>query len=342
MFGFRFIKVPPTTYLLRYADGKVRQEGAGLSFFYYAPTTTLVSVPLASKDVPFIFADVTADFQEVSVQGQVTYRIARPHETAGLLNFTLDAGGRYVSDDPEKLGERVINQVHVLVRGEVERLTLRDAVRGAEALAGRVLAKLVDAPAIASLGLEVLGLSIVAVRPTPDTARALEAEQREALLREADQATYTRRNAAIEQERAIQENQLNTEIAVENKRRQIEEAKREAMRSVREKERQIQREDMEGSVALEEQRRQLVATAAENARAEADARAYAASALAGALGGLSPEALEVLASTGMDSGRLVALAFRRLAQNAEKIGHLNVSPDLLRELIDRDGAAPSA
>ena len=65
MFGLRFIKVPPTTHLLQYADGRVRREGAGLSFFYYAPTTTLVAVPLASKDVPFIFSDITADFQEV-------------------------------------------------------------------------------------------------------------------------------------------------------------------------------------------------------------------------------------------------------------------------------------
>jgi len=44
MFGIKFIKVQPTTYLLEYRAGKVVREGLGLSFFYYAPTTSLVAV----------------------------------------------------------------------------------------------------------------------------------------------------------------------------------------------------------------------------------------------------------------------------------------------------------
>jgi len=44
------------------------------------------------------------------------------------------------------------------------------------------------------------------------------------LLREADEATYARRNAAVEQERTIKENELNTEIAIEDKKHQMREA----------------------------------------------------------------------------------------------------------------------
>ena len=29
-----FMKVPPTTYVLQYKHGKIKREGAGLSFFY--------------------------------------------------------------------------------------------------------------------------------------------------------------------------------------------------------------------------------------------------------------------------------------------------------------------
>jgi len=57
MFGIKFIKVQPTTYLLHYRGGQVVREGLGLSFFYYAPTTSLVAVPVASADVPFIFQE---------------------------------------------------------------------------------------------------------------------------------------------------------------------------------------------------------------------------------------------------------------------------------------------
>jgi len=53
MFGFRYIKVPPTTFLLQFINGKVRREGVGLSFFYFAPGATLVAVPVGSTDAPF-------------------------------------------------------------------------------------------------------------------------------------------------------------------------------------------------------------------------------------------------------------------------------------------------
>ena len=94
MFGIRFIKVQPTTHLLQFKDGQIARSGPGLAFFYYGPKTSLVAVPLASADAPFIFTEVTADFQEVSIQGQVTYRIADPVKIAQLINFTLDPAGR--------------------------------------------------------------------------------------------------------------------------------------------------------------------------------------------------------------------------------------------------------
>ena len=47
MFGIRFIKIQPTTYLLQYRRGKIVREGVGLAFFYYAPSTSLVAIPIA-------------------------------------------------------------------------------------------------------------------------------------------------------------------------------------------------------------------------------------------------------------------------------------------------------
>ena len=58
--------------------------------------------------------------------------------------------------------------------------------------------------------------------------RALETETREMLQQEADQAIYGRRNFAVEQERKIKESELNTEIAVEEKQKQIAEKKMES------------------------------------------------------------------------------------------------------------------
>jgi hypothetical protein len=188
---------------------------------------------------------------------------------------------------------------------------------------------------ITSLGIEVLGLSILAIKPTPETSRALEAEAREQILREADEAVYARRNAAVEQERSIKENELNTEIAVENKKRQIKETQMEAEKSVQQKKREIREAEMATQIALEQQNRELVSLATANAREEADAKAYAIGAVMEALAQADPKVLQALTSVGMEPDRLVALAFRELAEGADKIGQLNVSPDLLRELLSR-------
>ena len=57
MFGIRYAKVSPTTYLIQYRNGQPVREGTGLAFFYFAPSASLVSIPMESVDVPFMFRD---------------------------------------------------------------------------------------------------------------------------------------------------------------------------------------------------------------------------------------------------------------------------------------------
>jgi regulator of protease activity HflC (stomatin/prohibitin superfamily) len=337
MFGIKFIKVGPTNFVMQYKRGRVVKEGAGQSFFYFAPTTSLAMIPIGSVDVPFIFEEVTADFQTVTVQGQITYRVADPKRLSQLMNFTLLPNGRdYASEDPKKLPQRLINHSQVLTRASFKMLPLREALGRSDALVASLRNGLQRADEIASLGVEILGLSILAVRPTPETARALEAEAREQILREADEAVYARRNAAVEQERSIKENELNTEIAVENKKRQIKETQMEAEKSVQQKRDELEEARMAARISLEAKNKDLTALATANARQEADARAYAISAVMKALSDADPKTLQSIASVGMDPGQLVALAFKALAESADKIGQLNISPDLLRELLSRD------
>lgn len=334
MFGIRFIKIQPTVHVLEYKKGKVIREGTGLSFFYYAPTTSLVAVPVASADVPFIFNEITADFQEITLQGQATYRIADPHKIAALLNFTLDPTGRgYISDDPGKLPLRLTNVLKVFIRREIQSLPLQEALLASERLVRAVLEGAPAVPELKSFGIEILGLSILSIKPTPDTARALEAETREQLLKRSDEAIYARRNAAVEQERAIKENELSTEIAVEQKKRQIREAQMDAELAVQEKKHQVQEADMAARIALEEKNKSLVVLRAENAKQDSDSRAYAAGVLFKAFADLDPKILTALSTVGMQPDQRIAMAFQELAQKAEKIGQLNVSPDLLAELL---------
>jgi hypothetical protein len=54
-----------------------------------------------------------------------------------------------------------------------------------------------------------------------------------------------------------------------------------------------------------------------------------------ALAGVDAKVLQALASMDMNPSQLVALAFRDIADNAEKIGQLNVTPELLTGLLQK-------
>ncbi len=335
MFGYAFVKAQPTTYLLQFRGGKVVREGAGVSFFYFQPFSTVAAVPVGSRDTPFIFELVTHDFQTVTVQGQVAYRVAEPRKAAAMLDFALRPDGKsYVSEDPQRLPERMLAITKVLVQQVVKGLPLKDALGASEALAGQVAGGLAAHSEVTALGLEVLGVSVLAVKPTPETARALEAEARESILKSADEAIFARRNAAVEQERAIRESELDTEVAVEQKKRLIRETQMEAEASVRRKKHELRSAEMEADVTLEERRKALVAGQAENTRTLAEAEAHRVAAVMRALEPADPRVVQALAAVGMQPGQLIAQAFGGIAERAERIGSLNVSPELLQTLIE--------
>src|SRR6202166_4994202 len=223
MLTIRFMKAPPTTYVLQFKNGRVRREGPGISFFYYTPTSTIVTVPLESADVPFAFQESTADFQSVSIQGQLTYRVSDPKKLSSLLDLSVSPLGVFRSEDYRKLPERLVHTTQTIMRAETQKLSLGEALTKSGSLSASVLAGLKSSKGVAQLGVEILNLSLLSIRPTPEMAKALEAEAREALQRRSDEAIYARRNNAVEQERRIKESELNTEIAVETKQREIRE-----------------------------------------------------------------------------------------------------------------------
>lgn len=315
MLGITFYKATPTTYVLHYRRGAVAREGAGLSFFYFAPVATIVAVPVNSTDLPFIFTEITADFQTVTVQGQLTYRVGDPKRLAALLDFSLAPDGSYRSEDPAKLKERLVGIVQELTRDVIRATPLREALTICGKIAAGVQAGLKSSEPVALCGLEILGLVVTAVTPTPDMARALEAEMRESLQRDADRAIYDRRNAAVEQERRIRESELNTELAVEAKKRQIRESQ------------------MQAEVALEEQRAVLVEKRSRNERADADTRAYALEAVLRPVRATDWKTLMTVTPGALDPRLSIAVAFRELAENAGKIGELTITPDLLNQLL---------
>lgn len=222
----RYFKGDPSEHVIKYVKGKVVEEGRGASFFYWSRTASVVAVPTNTVDAEFVFNQITANFQTVIAQGQVTFRIADPKKIASLLNYTIDpVSRRFTSEDSTKLSNRVVNLAQEAIRAEIQRLSLEDNLRKEADMAKAALSALRNNVDLGALGVEVLNVFLNTVRPTPEVAKALEAEYREALLKKADEAIYGRRAVAVEQERIIRENELGTDISLESERARLVELK---------------------------------------------------------------------------------------------------------------------
>jgi len=331
MFGIKFTKFEANTYVIHYKNGRIKKEGKGLSFWYYAPSSSIVAVPIGSNDLQFIFNGITSDFQNITVQGQITYRITDPKSLADLLDLTVDKKGNYLKNDLDKVGQRLTNEAQTATNAFLEAVSLKEALRSAREIEDRLKEGLEKSEVISMLGIEPLGVNVVAVKATPEMVRALEAEAREALLQDADEALFARRKFAVEQERKIKESELNTQIAVEEKQKQIREAKMMAEIAVEQKKHQIREMKMEADISVEEKRKELIRMQAENSRSEADAKGYALEVMLRPYKNIDWKILMALGKGG-GAANNIALAFRELAENSAKIENLNISPDLLNSL----------
>lgn len=337
MFGIKHIKFDSMTYVLHFKNGNIKREGRGLSFFYFVPNSSIVAIPMGSNDLPFIFSESTNDYQTVTIQGQISYKISNPKTLADVLDFTVTDNGTYKKNDIEKLNQRIINEAQTATSSFIHSIKLKDAIRSAKTIEGRISEGLAASPAIGLMGIEILGANILAITATPEMSRALETETREKLQQEADQAIYERRNFAVEQERKIKESELNTEIAVEEKQKQIAEKKMESEVQKAENDRKLRQMQIEADIAVENQRKQLILQKTENDKKEAETQGYVIETTLKPYKDIDWKTLTAL-NNNPDPRFSIALAFRELAENAGKIGNLNISPDLLDSLLDNNAS----
>lgn len=350
MFGLSYAKFDSVTYVIQYKNGQVVREGRGLAFFYGTLGSSIAAVPLASNDLPFIFNETTADYQSITIQGQLSYRVREPRQLAELLDFTVNSFGIYKKNDLEKLNQRLVNEAQAATSAYVHSLSLKESIRSNKQIEAQIRAGLLESAAVAQLGIEVLGVNILAVKATPEMERALEAQTREQLQQEADQAVYERRNFAVEQERRIKESELNTDIAVEEKRKQIDEKRAEAQLQRAANERKLRELHVQADIAVEASRAGLLTQQTANQRLAADTQGYVTEATLRPFRDLDWRMVTALQNQ-PDPRLNISLAFREMAENAAKIGVLNITPDLLDNVLSgnspavaparsADGAAP--
>jgi regulator of protease activity HflC (stomatin/prohibitin superfamily) len=322
--GWRHLRGAPTAHIRHHRGNTLLHDGPGLSFWYRALTAALSEVPVDDRELAMTFHARTSDFQDVAVQATVTYRIADPALAAARLDFSVDPDtGVWRGAPLEQLGTLLTETAQQHALAVLARTPLSVAlVDGVTAVRERVAAGLDAEPRLPATGIEVVAVRVMAVRPEPEVERALRTPAREQIQQEADRATYERRAVAVERERAIAENELDSKIELARREEQLVDQRGTNAR------REAEEHAAADAVRAEAEAARSVRLAraeAEGVRAVGDARAQAQAAWLRVHGDVELATLHALTGT-------------RLAENLPHIDSVTISPDVLTGLLAKLGA----
>ncbi|MGW4566155.1 SPFH domain-containing protein [Streptomyces sp. NPDC004561] len=348
--GLRHLRGAPTAHVRHHRSGRLVHDGPGLSFWFRSLTAALSEVPVDDRELAMTFHARTADFQDVTVQATVTYRIGDPALAAARLDFSIDPDtGAWRGTPLEQLATLLTETAQEHALDVLARTPLAAALTdGVAAVRERLAAGLAAEPRLPATGIEVVAVRVVAVRPEPEVERALRTPAREQIQQEADRATYERRAVAVERERTIAENELASRIELArreerlveqrgtNARREAEEqAAADAVRADAEAGRTVRLAEAEAT-RTERLAEAEAAKAVRLARAEAEKAREVGAARAEA------RAAWLRVHAEADVATLHALTGMRVAENLPNIDSVTISPDVLTGLLARLGGAAEA
>lgn len=317
----RHLRGTPTTHVRHLRRGTVAHEGVGVSFFFRPLAAVLSEVPVDDRELPLLFHARTADFQDLTIQATVTFRVVDPVLTGTHLDFAVDPDtGRWRGSPLEQLGGVLTESAQQHALDSVARRPLQQVLAdGVGVVRDAVVAGTAADPRLAEIGIGIVAIRVVALRPEPEVERALQTPTREQVQQEADRATFERRALAVERERAIAENELTTQLELARREEEL----------VGQRGQNARRTAEEKAAASE------IETASQAARNQRLAEAKAASTRVVGEAEAAAETARVNAYRELDQARLLALALKELAGNFPAVDTLVLSPEMLTPLLTR-------
>lgn len=323
----RHLRGAPTVYVRHVVRGRVRHEGVGTSFWYRPLLAVLSEVPVDDRELPLLFHARTADFADVTVQATVTYRMSDPALAATRLDFSIDPlRGGWRGQPLDQVATLLAELAQQPALDLLARVPLIEALADIAAVREGVAAALAGDQRLTEIGASVVSSRVVAIRPEPEVERALQTPTREAVQQEADRATYARRAVAVEQERAIAENELQSKIELARREQQLVEQRGANDRRAAELESAAKLVTSQGQTD-----RARLAAESERAREQARADGVRAVGLASA----EAETARLAAYRDVPESVLYALALEKLAGQLPQIGELTITPDVVTKLVGR-------
>ena len=324
----RHLRAEPNQFVLHFNGGKLRTSGAGIAYWFSPLSAALAQVPIEDVSTSFVLNERSRDFQALSLQYTVIYRVADPAKAASRINFSIGIdSGVWMERPLEAIATLWMQRALVPTRSYLATATLEEALReGSDKMRSALWNALANDAEVTAMGLALVGVVIDQIMPMPEVEKALQTPTREAIQGKADEAVFLRRAQAVEKERVIKENELATELELARKQELlIRQHGDNALAQVR----QNALADYEKVVA-ESARLQLMAeTAAKRTTLDAEAQAAAQRSLAAARLEEDRSRHDIWKNTPAQAA--LGLVMARFAENVHSVGNLNITPDLLAQ-----------
>lgn len=319
----KHLRSNPTSYILHTRKGRPAHQGPGIAFYFRPLNAAISEVPIAEAELSMLFRARTVDFQEVSVQATVTYRFGDPAVAAERIDFSIDPyRGQWIGKPLEQVGTRITELAQQYAVEHISTVPLVDLLSTGIPVVRTVTATGLAADArLAETSVIVIAVRIVSIRPQPDLEKALETPVREQVQQQADAASYERRAIAVERERTIAENELQSKIELATREQNL----------VQQEGANAQRRATEEAATA----RIAAVSAAERDRVRSEAEAARTRELGAARA--DAETARLASYAGVDPAMLTALAFNAVAEHLPSIGTLNLTPDVLTQALTKLG-----
>lgn len=308
----RHLRSDASVHVARFRRGKLVQSGRGIAFWFIPASASVAELPMDDRDMVLFFNGRSKDFQAVTVQGNLTWRVADANVLNSRIDFSIDLlSGRHQSNPIEQIEGLLTGMAQQIATQYCAESTVHHLIdSGIEPLRVRLEESLTANARLKEMGLEIVAIRLAAIAPSAELERALQTPTFEGLQQKADQAVFERRALAVEKERAIAENELANKIELARRETQLIAQQAANARSKAEGDRDAQQIEADGSASR--------LRAVESARTEMEQSRIAI------YRDLPPQVL-------------LGLAARELAGKMTKIDQLNISPDLLATVLGELG-----
>jgi hypothetical protein len=202
------------TPILAYRNGELKRSGRGLAFWFRPMGAAVAEVPIDDRDQQFMFHARSADYQDIAIQGVVTYRVEDAEKLATRLNFAINlTDGLHLKQPLDQLATLLTGLAQRGGQRHVATLKVQELVAGGFAgVQSEIETSLFENLDLREMGVVVVAAQVFDLKLAPELTKALSTPTREEIQKHSDEATFERRAVAVEKERAIEENELQNKI----------------------------------------------------------------------------------------------------------------------------------